>query len=95
DFRLLDIVAVRGKSKAIKVYELLGASQTVADKREFVKTYETAFAAYLARDFAGAVEILSRNESDRPSIVLRQRCETFLHAPPPADWQGVHISLAK
>lgn len=95
DFRLLDIVAVRGKSKAIKVYELLGASQTVADKRELVKTYETGFTAYLARDFAGAMKILSRNETDAPSIVLRQRCENFLHAPPPADWNGVHISLAK
>ena len=95
DFRLLDIVAVRGKSKAIKVYELLGASQTVADKREHVRTYETGFTAYLARDFAGAMKILSRNETDAPSIVLRQRCENFLHAPPPADWNGVHISLAK
>jgi adenylate cyclase len=95
DFRLLDIVAVRGKSKAIKVYELLGARQTVADKRELVKTYETGFTAYLARDFAGAMKILSRNETDAPSIVLRQRCENFLHAPPPADWNGVHISLAK
>ena len=95
DFRLLDIVAVKGKSKAIKVYELLGATHTVADNREFVRGYERAFAAYLARDFSRAVEILSRNETDAPSIVLRQRCETFLHAPPPADWQGVHISLAK
>lgn len=95
DFRVLDIVAVKGKSKAIKVYELLGAAKTVTDQSELVKTYETAFAAYLARNFAEAVEILSRNETDVPSIVLRQRCETFLHAPPPADWQGVHISLSK
>ena len=65
------------------------------DNREFVRGYERAFAAYLARDFSRAVEILSRNETDAPSIVLRQRCETFLHAPPPADWQGVHISLRK
>jgi adenylate cyclase len=95
DFRLLDIVAVKGKSRAIKVYELLGATKTVAEKSELVQTYEMAFAAYLARDFAGAMEILSRNESDMPSIVLKQRCETFLHSPPPADWQGVHISLSK
>jgi adenylate cyclase len=95
DFRLLDIVAVRGKSKPIKVYELLGATQSGADKRELVKTYETAFAAYLARDFGRAVELLSPNQSDAPSSVLRQRCETFLHTPPPADWQGVHIFLAK
>lgn len=95
DFRLLDIVAVKGKSEAIKVYELLGASDTAAENRKIVETYETAFAAYVARDFGGAVEILSRNETDAPSIVLRQRCETFLHAPPPANWQGVHISLSK
>jgi adenylate cyclase len=95
DFRLLDIVAVKGKSQAIKVYELLGATDTSADRSELVKNYETAFAAYLARDFAAAVEILSRNEADAPSTVLRQRCETFLHSPPPVDWQGVHISLSK
>ena len=95
DFRLLDIVAVKGKSAAIKVYELLGATNTAASKRKFVEDYETAFRAYLARDFARAVEVLSRNEIDSPSVVLRKRCETFLHAPPPSDWQGVHISLSK
>ena len=96
DFRLLDIVAVKGKSAAIKVYELLGATNTAAaEKKEFVKNYETAFGAYLVRDFARAVEILSRNETDAPSVVLRKRCETFLDAPPPSDWQGVHISLSK
>jgi adenylate cyclase len=95
DFRLLDIVAVKGKSAAIKVYELLGATDTAAGKRRFVEDYETAFGAYLARDFVRAVEILSRNETDSPSVVLRKRCENFLRAPPPSDWQGVHISLSK
>ena len=95
DFRLLDIVAVKGKSEVIKIYELLGATGAAEDKRELVKTYEAAFAAYLARDFDRAVEILSRNEIDPPSVVLRQRCESFLRAPPSADWQGVHIFLSK
>jgi adenylate cyclase len=94
-FRLLDIVAVRGKSKPIKVYELLDTTRQGADKLELVKTYEIAFGAYLARDFAKAVELLSPDGADAPSSVLRHRCETFLHTPPPADWQGVHISLAK
>ena len=95
DFRLLDIVAVKGKSQAIKVYELLGAAHAVDEKRELVKAYEAAFAAYLARDFAKALEILSQIENDIPSTVLSERCKTFLHAPPPADWSGVHISLSK
>jgi adenylate cyclase len=95
DFRLLDIVAVKGKTQAIRVYELLGATGAVEEKRDLVKAYEAAFAAYLARDFARALEILSRNENDTPSTVLGERCEAFLQAPPPADWSGVHISLSK
>ena len=95
DFRLLDIVAVTGKSEALKVYELLGAIGAAKEKREVVRVYEAAFDAYLARDFARAVEILGRNETDAPSIVLRERCQTFLRAPPPSDWHGVHISLSK
>jgi adenylate cyclase len=95
DFRLLDIVAVKGKSEALKVYELLGAIGAAEEKREVVRAYEAAFDAYLARDFARAVEILDGTQTDAPSIVLRERCQTFLRTPPPSDWHGVHISLSK
>jgi adenylate cyclase len=95
DFRLLDIVAVKGKSEALKVYELLGTIGAAEEKREVVRAYEAAFDAYLARDFARAVEILDGTQTDAPSIVLRERCQTFLRTPPPSDWHGVHISLSK
>ena len=95
EFRLLDLVAVKGKSAAIKIYELLGARGDAEASRRCVDIYETAFAAYLARDFSRALSLLEENEGDAPSAVLGERCQTFLRTPPPADWAGVHISLSK
>jgi len=95
DFRLLDVVAVKGKSAAIKIYELLGTKGAVEERRELIAAYEAAFAAYLARDFERALTVLQKNENDAPSAVLIERCRAFLHAPPPADWHGVYVSLSK
>ena len=56
DFRLLDIVAVKGKSKAIKVYELLGASHTAADKRELVENLRNCVRGLPGTRFRGSNE---------------------------------------
>jgi adenylate cyclase len=95
DFRLLDVVAVKGKNDPITIYELLGAKGAKEHCREIVSAYETAFAEYAARDFERAIAILQEQSGDPPSAVLIERCMAFLEAPPPADWHGVHISLLK
>src|SRR5262249_7494768 len=50
-FRLLDVVAVKGKTKGIRVYELLGAVPIDPARIALARVYEAAFASYLARDF--------------------------------------------
>ena len=95
DFRLLDWVAVKGKTGAIKIYELLGEKNGAGELRETVAAYETAFDAYVARNFEKAIAILEQNNSDPPSTILLDRCRVFQKAPPPADWQGVHVSMSK
>ncbi len=95
DFRLLDVVAVKGKSDPITIYELLGAKGAKEACREMVDSYETAFAAYTARDFEGALAILREHRNDPPSAVLIERCTALLQAPPPPDWNGVRVSLVK
>ncbi|HEY5742990.1 MAG TPA: adenylate/guanylate cyclase domain-containing protein [Terrimicrobiaceae bacterium] len=95
DFRLLDVVAVKGKSDAITVYELLGTKGTGERRPEVIAAYEEAFAAYSARDFEKALAILKNSEGDGPSSVLIERCKTFLQSPPPANWDGVYVSLIK
>jgi adenylate cyclase len=95
DFRLLDLVAVKGKTGAIKIYELLGEKNASGHLSQKVAAYEAAFDAYVMRDFAQAIAILERNNGDPPSTVLLNRCLEFQKAPPPADWHGVHVSMSK
>jgi len=95
DFRLLDLVAVKGKTDAIKIYELLGLKGAGSAMGETVKAYEAAFDAYLARNFGEAIDILAQNGNDPPSAVLLNRCRSFQKTPPLADWRGVHISTSK
>ena len=95
DFRLLDWVAVKGKTGAIKIYELLGEKNSTDELRETIAAYETAFDAYVARNFEKAIAILEQNNGDPPSAILLSRCRVFQNAPPPPDWQGVHISMSK
>ena len=95
DFRLLDVVAVKGKSDPITIYELLGTKGALEQCRQVVSAYETAFSAYAAGKFERALAVLQENASDPPSTVLIERCKAFLQVPPPADWRGIHISASK
>jgi PAS domain S-box-containing protein len=95
DFRLLDVVAVKGKSDPITIYELLGTKGALEECRQMIFAYESAFSAYAAGDFERALAVLQENTSDPPSAVLIERCKAFLQVPPPADWQGIYISASK
>lgn len=89
-FRLVDKVAVKGKHEAVRVYELLEGERT-----ETVQIYEEAFAAYLARDFTRARDMLLALPDDPPSCVLAARCAAMMTDPPPADWNGVYVATSK
>jgi adenylate cyclase len=88
-FRLVDKVAVKGKHEAVRVYELL------EEPTDTTRAYEEAFAAYLARDFARAHQMLRALGDDPPSRVLAARCEVMMTSPPPADWDGVYVARSK
>jgi adenylate cyclase len=89
-FRRVDKVAVKGKHQAVVVYELLEGERTAT-----VEAYEEAFAAYLARDFARAAEILGAMPDDPPSRVLAARCAAMMAEPPPDGWDGVTVATTK
>jgi adenylate cyclase len=95
DFRLLDIVTVKGKSEPIRIYELLGMKGALEHCRQVVSAYETAFSAYASGNFECALAALQENASDPPSTVLIERCKAFLQVPPPAGWRGIYVSASK
>jgi adenylate cyclase len=89
NFRMLDRVAVRGKTQSINVYELRMERSGAIDQ------YEAALHMYWRRDFSGAMEILKNQTDDPPSKVLIERCRMFLRIAPPPEWDGVFVAMMK
>jgi adenylate cyclase len=94
--RHIDRVVVQGKREAVDVYELLGSGPVPEERLALVHSYEAAWQAYLRREFGRAQALLAPlAHLDPPSRVLWQRCQSFLLAPPPVDWSGVHVAHSK
>jgi adenylate cyclase len=99
-FRFLDLVAVKGKTEPVAIYELLGPAGSVTPARAaLLAAYERGIAAYHARDwpaacvaFAAAVAL---DPCDGPSALYHQRAAEYRLAPPPADWDGVYVATHK
>jgi adenylate cyclase len=94
-FRLLDRVAVKGKSVAVEVYELVGERAAISpEKRKLLELFAKGLALYRERSFAEAEnrfqEALLVDPEDRPSRTYLARCHEFMLEPPPPSWAGVY-----
>jgi adenylate cyclase len=94
EFRLLDRVAVKGKTEGIFIYELLAERIAGKPQSELMVRYEQAFAAYQRGDFAAALGLVEGQAVDSPSSLLAGRCREFLNHPP-GDWDGIHVFESK
>jgi adenylate cyclase len=90
EFRLLDRVSVKGKTEGLTIYELLGGKVPGRGREPHIERYERAVEAYLSKQFDEALAVLNGETQDRPSLVLAERCRTYL-ASPPEGWEGVHV----
>ena len=93
-WREVDLVAVKGRHKAVEMYELLGrAGEVAAEEIDWAHRYEGALAWYRTRSFARALEVLLKLERERPGDLsvtrLRSLCEEYIENPPSEDWDGV------
>jgi adenylate cyclase len=98
--RFLDLVAVKGKSEPVAVYELIGqAGQFGTLSPELLATYEEGTRLYRAQRFDEAAarfsEVLAARPADGPSRMYLERCEDLAVAPPPPDWDGVFVMTHK
>jgi adenylate cyclase len=92
-FRGVDVVAVKGKSQGVRVYELLGPVGMALPPEMAV--HQAALGAYLQRDFARACQLLAPQLHDGPSRVLSERCSHLSMHPPPPGWDGVWVATSK
>jgi len=93
--RELDLIRVRGRKRPEKVFQLLTyhTDQTFPHMTELLAAYARGRARLLERDWAAAAaafeEALRFNPADHPSLVMLERTNALMKAPPGADWDGV------
>lgn len=92
--RPVDVVAVKGKSTGVKIYELIvERDQAGQDVLAFVSLCEEGMKSYLRREWSKAEEcfraVLQTRPDDQPAQILAARCVTYGKTPPPPDWSGV------
>jgi adenylate cyclase len=88
--RELDRLVVYGRAGGLAIYELLDMAETGPAPPRWAVLYESALAAYRARDFVRATglfqEVLAAHGSDRPAQIMLERCREFRQSPPSQDW---------
>ncbi len=96
-WRMLDRVAVKGKTKGVAIYtvkkELLGSEKEAWD------AHNTGMDLYFDREFNKAVKCFEDVQKiltdDYAAQLLEERCVDFNTNPPPENWDGVEIMHEK
>jgi adenylate cyclase len=100
-FRELDLLIVKGKTKPIKVFELLGrkSNGVAQEKISAVGEYHKGLEMYRRKEFAAAIQqfakALAIDPSDEPSRLYTERSQALLTTPPPDNWDGVFVLKTK
>ncbi len=97
--RPIDLVAVKGKTKAVKIYELVGLfhdDPTLLPSEmqvNYCKLFSKAFQLYTERRWDAAISLLEDIKGhygeDYTTTLYLDRCNNFKENPPPEDWDGV------
>jgi class 3 adenylate cyclase/HAMP domain-containing protein len=96
-FRLLDTVAVKGKTKGVKIYTVkraLGQTEAAAwtmHNQGMLLFYKRSFRE-AAEKFKEVYRLLNKDPNAETHF---RRCAEYLANPPPEDWDGVEVMKTK
>ena len=99
--RDIDLVVVKGKSKPVRVYEVLDYhdGDSFPNLPEVVRDFADGIEAYRAGDWAAASDrfrqCLESNPGDGLSATYLERCAFLAANPPEGDWDGVWVMTQK
>jgi adenylate cyclase len=101
-FRFLDRIVVKGRSKPVEMYELVGFDNEITPETlECLSLHKRGMERYLAQDWDGAKALFERSakreihQDANPSLVMLKRCDALKAEPPPQDWDGVYVMKTK
>lgn len=93
--RLVDKVAVKGKTQGIFIHEILTDQELPSGWNELLRLHAEALELYFASRFDDAGKIFARivksKPDDGPARVMLERCQKYSAQSPGAAWDGVYI----
>ena len=99
--RELDRIRVKGKTRPIRIYELIGDRHTpLSDPmQELLDLYQAGREAYSVRDFQRAIRHFEKAQrlkrNDLAIATHIERATNYMLNPPPQDWDGVYTMTTK
>ncbi len=99
-YRFVDIVKVKGKKKAVSVYEIFsGDSVHTAEVKQNTKSiFEEGLRLYYGRQFSEASvrfsRVLEKNSQDKAVRIYLERCAEYMIKGVPDGWTGLEGSSA-
>ncbi|MBI5202980.1 MAG: adenylate/guanylate cyclase domain-containing protein [Elusimicrobia bacterium] len=100
----LDLIKVKGKTRPVRIYSLIGDRTIAADPKfkELVAEHEKMLEAYRAQDWdqaskhlAATVPLAEGWKLSKLHHVYESRIEAYRTAPPGADWDGAFTATSK
>ena len=98
----LDLIAVKGKLDAVRIFTLLGRPAMRAEPafQALLPLHQAFLERYRARDWEGARTAMARCREAWPGLagyyaVFERRIRDFMTTPPPPDWDGVYRAETK
>jgi class 3 adenylate cyclase len=96
-YRLLDTVAVKGKTKGVKIFTVKSTLSSIEQQVWLI--HNNAMKLYCNRSFKEAAEkfkeVLTILPGDFNAENLYNRCIEYVSSPPPSDWNGVEVMKTK
>lgn len=104
-FRRLDNVAVKGKAKSIRIYELMAQIKgdntllPTDEQMDFATHFNKAYNLFLTRQWHEALTafegLIAPCRSDHSVALYIERCKMFIENPPPKEWDGTVVMHEK
>jgi adenylate cyclase len=92
--REIDTIRVKGKTQAIRIYELLDPISMNDDSfRRCIEFFAEGLRHYRNGEFRDAIMSFqsgqSFNKDDGPTLVFIKKCDDYILSPPAGAWDGV------
>ena len=99
----LDLVNVKGKEQAVRVFTIVGNAEKAASDKflEFTGHHLEMLEAYRDRRWDDALEALNVCRGYNEEVLIRlyeiyeERLTVYKETPPPDDWDGAYVALTK